>query len=149
MYKEYIFIGIVVLILSSSLTIPVFAAGPSSMIALIVTSDDPTLESDLAIYDSQNGLTACTIADGCLEVDMPFGTSNSNPSSSSDVLPYVEQAHQANPAAKILVVEAKSISWQDKWNAEQYAEDKPNVEKVSSVSDSIVVMEIGLVLKQG
>ncbi len=118
------------------------------MIAIIVTSHDPSLENDLEAYYSQSNLPACTMTNGCLELALPFGISNSNLSSSSDVSLYVEQAHQANPHAKILVVEAKSISWQDKWDAVYYAEKRPEVEKVSSSSYSKVVMEIGLVLKQ-
>ena len=117
------------------------------MIAIIVTSDDPTLENDLAVYDTQHGLSACTVTNGCLEIATPFGTSNSNPSSTSDVSFYVEQAHQADPSAKILVVEAKSIGWQDKYDAAYYAENLPEVAKVSSVSYSKVAIEFGLVLK--
>ncbi len=78
---------------------------------------------------------------------MPFGTSSSNPSSISDVSLYVKQAHMTNPTAKILVVGAKSTSWQDLWNAAYYAENLPEIEKVTSVSYSKVLMEIGLVLK--
>lgn len=117
------------------------------MIAIIVTSHDPTLENDLAAYDAQSGLPACTVANNCLEIVTPFGLSNSNPPSTSDVSLYVAQAHQAAPGAKILVVEAKSTSWQDKYNAASYAENLPEVAKVSSVSYSKVVMELGLVLK--
>lgn len=149
MIKKYYLI-VILLILSSSLTVPaVHATGSGFMIAIIVTSDDPTLENELAVYDKQAGLPACTRTNGCLEVAKPFGTAQSNYISSSDVSYFVEQAHQANPTAKILVVEAKSISWQDKWNAAHYAEKLPNVEKVTSVSYSIVLMELGLVLKQG
>lgn len=118
------------------------------MIAIIVTSDDPTLGNDLAAYDIQSGLPACTVTNGCLEIVTPFGISNLNPSSTSDVSLYVEQAHQAAPGAKILVVDAKSTSWQDKYDAVNYAKTLPEVEKVSSVSYSKVVMELGLVLKQ-
>ncbi|MGC1709952.1 MAG: hypothetical protein WA799_09170, partial [Nitrosotalea sp.] len=131
------------------LTIPaVFASSGGSMIAIIVTSDDPTLENDLAAYDTQSSLTACTVTNGCLEIVTPFGISNSNPSATSDVSLYVEQAHQTAPSAKILVVEAKSIMWQDKWDAAYYAEKLPEVEKISSISYSKVAMELGLVLKQ-
>jgi subtilase family serine protease len=117
------------------------------MIAIIVTTDDPTLENDLGAYDTQYGLSPCTVTNGCLEIATPFGISNSNPSSTSDVSLYVRQAHQADPNAQILVVEAKSTSWQDRYNAVYYAESLPQVAQVSSVSDSRIVMELGLVLK--
>jgi subtilase family serine protease len=149
MNKKNISISVIVLLVSSlSLTIPsVFATSGGSMIAIIVTSDDPTLGDNLAAYDAQYGLPACTVTNGCLEIVTPFGTSNSNPSSTSDVSLYVEQAHQADHGAKILVVEAKSIGWQDKYDAAYYAENLPQVAKVSSTSYSIVAMELGLVLK--
>ncbi|MFZ1075811.1 MAG: hypothetical protein WAN47_00085 [Nitrosotalea sp.] len=133
--------------MSSSLAIPSAFASGGSMIAIIVTTDDPTLGNDLATYDAQYGLPACTISNGCLEIATPFGISNSNPSTASDVSLYVEQAHQAAPGAKILVVEAKSTSWQDRYNAAHYAESLPQVAAVSSASDSKVIMEISLVLK--
>ncbi len=151
-------------ILSSALAIPnVFAAsscsntssnwtnsslcGHGSMIAIIVTSHDPSLENKLAVYDAQFGLPACTVNNGCLEIATPYGISNSNPSSNSDMSPFVAQAHQAAPGAKILVVEAKSISWYDKYDAANYAKSLPEVAKVSSISYSKVVMIIGLLLK--
>lgn len=149
-------------ILSSSLTIPnVLAAsscsstsgtdsslcGRGTMIAIIVTTHDPALENKLAAYDAQFGLPPCTVENGCLEITTPYGMSTSNPSSNSDMSHFVEQVHQATPGAKILVVEAKSISWQDKYDAANYVKTLPEVEKVSSVSYSIVVMIIGLVLK--
>lgn len=118
-----------------------------TMIAVIVTSHDPNLEEQLDVYDAQYGLPPCTVENGCLEIATPFGISNSNPSSNSDILPFVGQAHQASPEAKILVVEAKSISWQDKNDAVNYVKMLPEVAKVSSVSYSKVVMVIGLELK--
>jgi hypothetical protein len=117
------------------------------MIEIIVTTHDPALENKLAAYDAQFGLPPCTVENGCLEITTPYGMSTSNPSSNSDMSHFVEQVHQATPGAKILVVEAKSISWQDKYDAANYVKTLPEVEKVSSVSYSIVVMIIGLVLK--
>lgn len=121
--------------------------GHGSMIAIIVTADDHTLESDLVSHDIKLGLPDCTVANGCLEIAIPFGVSNPNPASSSDLSFYVEQAHVLNPGAKILVVEAKSISWQDKWDAVYYVKSLPEVKKVSSVSYSKILMELGLILK--
>ncbi len=146
MMNKNIFISVIVLLVSSLIIPSAFASG-GSMIAIIVTTDDPTLGNDLAAYDTQHGLPPCTVTNGCLEIATPFGISNSNPSSTSDVSLYVEQAHQADPGAKILVVEAKSSSWYDKYNAAYYAENLPEVAKVSSVSWSRVVIELGLVLK--
>lgn len=121
--------------------------GHGTMVAIIVTSHDPTLENKLAAYNAQFGLPPCTVANGCLEIATPYGISDSNPSSNSDMVPFVEQSHQVAPGAKILVVEAKSISWQDKMDAVNYAKTLPEVAKVSSTSYSKVVMIIGLILK--
>ncbi len=121
--------------------------GHGTMIAVIVTSHDPALEDKLAAYSAQSGLPDCTVENGCLEFATPYGTSNFNPASNAEMAPFVEQAHNTAPGAKILVVEAKSISWQDKWDAANYATTLPEVKRVSSVSYSIVVMIIGLILK--
>ena len=161
----HIILGMTVLVmLPSYLMIPnVLAAGPcsstssdwtdpslcghGSMIAIIVTTHDSNLETKLAAFDAQNGLPSCTVQNGCLEIATPYGPSNPNPASNSDMSPFVAAAHKSSPGAKILVVEAKSTSWQDKYDAANYAITQPDVVKVSSVSYSKVVMIIGLVLK--
>jgi len=122
--------------------------GHGGMIAIIVTSHDPTLENDLAAFDTKFGLPACTISNGCLEYATPFGVSNTNPAAHSDVSFYVEQAHATAPGAKILVVDAKSISWQDKYDADYYAKTRPEVQHVFSVSWSKVVVILGMTLKK-
>ena len=99
--------------------------GHGGMIAIIVTSQDPTLEIDLAAFNAAAGLPSCTISNGCLEHATPFGVSNTNPAASSDVSFYVEQAHATAPGAKILVVDAKSISWDDRYDAGYYAKTRP------------------------
>ena len=163
--KKTIFVGLIFFftVSSSHLTNPVvFAAsctttssnwadsslcGHGAMTTIIVTSHDTALESKLAEYNTQFGLPACTVENGCLKIATPYGISNSNPSSNLDLSPFVEQAHQTAPGAKILVVEAKSISWDDKDDAASYAKTLPEVVKVTSISYSKVVMIIGLVLK--
>jgi hypothetical protein len=40
-----------------------------------------------------------------------------------------------------------SIDWQDKWDATYYAEKRPEVAKIASISYSKVVMELGIILK--
>ena len=117
------------------------------MIAIIVTSDDPSVESNLEKFDSQFGLPSCTTSNGCFEKVLPFGISKKNLAFSSDISFYVEQAHVVAPGAKILLVEAKSIGWQDKWDATYYVESQPEVQKVVSVSWSKPIIELGIVLK--
>ena len=119
--------------------------GHGNMIAIIVPSDDPNLENELDSYDASSGLAACTTTNGCLEVARPYGSPNA--STSFDVSSYVEQAHETAPGAKILVVEAKSNSWQDMYDASYWVQTLPEVEKTVSVSWSKIVIELGLVLK--
>ena len=40
-------------------------AGAGTTIAIVDAYDDPTAESDLAVFSSQYGLPACTTANGC------------------------------------------------------------------------------------
>jgi len=122
--------------------------GHGGMIAIIVTSHDRTLENDLAAFNTVAGLPSCTISNGCLEHVTPFGASNTNPAASLDVSFYVEQAHATAPGAKILVVDAKSISWDDRYDAGYYAKTRPEVQHVVSVSWSKVVVVYGMILKK-
>src|SRR5213593_2581093 len=49
-------------------------AGAGKTIAIVDAYDDPTAESDLAVFSSQFGLPACTTANGCLsKVDQRGG----------------------------------------------------------------------------
>ena len=121
--------------------------GHGSMTAIIITTHDANLEKRLAAYDSQHGLPICTVDNGCLEIATPFGTSNTSPPSRYDMAPVVEQVHQSTPGTKILVVEAKSTSWYDKYDAVNYVKALPDVSRISSVSYSKVVVVLGLVLK--
>ena len=120
--------------------------GHGGMIAVIVPTHDPNLEWDLDLYNSNFGLPACTIANGCLEVVKPYGIPHTPVS--LDVSSYAEQAHETAPGAKILVVEAKSIRWQDMWNAEHWTQSLPEAEKTVSASWSKIAIELELVLKQ-
>jgi subtilase family serine protease len=120
--------------------------GHGGMIAIIVPTHDPNLERDLDSHNSNFGLPACTISNGCLDVVKPYGSPNTQVI--FDVSSYVEQAHETAPGAKILVVEAKSISWQDMWNAEHWTQSLPEIEKTVSASWSKIVIELELVLKQ-
>src|SRR5207247_2578319 len=42
-------------------------AGAGKTIAIVDAYDDPTAESDLAVFSSQYGLPACTTANGCFK----------------------------------------------------------------------------------
>src|SRR5438477_11064229 len=62
--------------LQSAYKLPSSTAGSGQTVAIVDAFDDPTAESDLGVYRSQYGLSACTTANGCfLKVDLNGGTS--------------------------------------------------------------------------
>ena len=99
-------------------------AGAGETIAIVDARDDPSAEADLAAFDNQYGLPACTTANGCFrKVDASGGT---------DYPPFdngwafeisidVQWAHAVAPGAKILLVEAKSSGNANLFAAEDYA----------------------------
>ena len=51
--------------LQSAYNLPSATAGGGQTVAIVDAGDDPTAESDLAVFRSQYGLPACTTANGC------------------------------------------------------------------------------------
>jgi subtilase family serine protease len=99
-------------------------AGAGKTIAIVDAYDDPTAESDLAVFSSQYGLPACTTANGCFKKVNQSGGS-SYPSANSgwalEISLDVQWAHAIAPGAKILLVEATSNSNANLYAAEDYA----------------------------
>jgi subtilase family serine protease len=99
-------------------------AGAGKTIAIVDAYDDPTAESDLAVFSSQYGLPACTTANGCFKkVNQTGGTSypRKDPGWALEISLDVQWAHAIAPGAKILLVEAKSNSFSNLLAAENYA----------------------------
>src|SRR5512146_2395036 len=104
---------------STSLT-----AGAGKTIAIVDAYDDPTAESDLAVFSSQFSLPACTTANGCFKkVNQTGGTSYPRKDSgwALEISLDVQWAHAIAPGAKILLVEARSNSFSNLLAAEDYA----------------------------
>jgi subtilase family serine protease len=102
------------------------AAGAGHTIAIVDARDNPMIERDLAVFDQQYGLPACTTANGCFtKVDANGG--NNYPSYNGgwafEIAIDVEWAHTIAPGAKILLVEAKSANTPDLLSAEDYARE--------------------------
>ena len=57
--------------------------GLGDTVAIVDVSDDPAAESDLAVFRSSNGLTACTTANGCFEKVNENGAASVPPTSDS------------------------------------------------------------------
>jgi hypothetical protein len=93
--------------------LPTTATSGTPTIAIVDAFDDPNIESDLAAYDTQYGLPACTSTNGCFtKVDQNGGTSfSSNTSWHLEIALDVETVHQMCQNCKILLVEASTNSF--------------------------------------
>jgi subtilase family serine protease len=85
--------------------------GAGQTIGIVDAFDAPRIESDLATFNTQFGLPACTTANGCFEKVFAAGTKPaSNKGWAGEISLDVEWAHAIAPQAKILLVEARSNS---------------------------------------
>ena len=97
--------------LASAYDIPTYE-NPNATVAIVIPDDDPTAESDLAVYRSFFGLPACTTANGCFKKVSQTGSTTSLPSQDATGSDQVEttidldMASAACPNCKILLVEA-------------------------------------------
>jgi subtilase family serine protease len=85
--------------------------GKGMTVGLVEGGDDPSLASDLAVYRSQYGLPACTIANGCLKIVSagPGGTSAPDAEWSIETSLDVDMVSAICPNCHILVVETASV----------------------------------------
>jgi subtilase family serine protease len=111
-------------------------AGQSSggrTVAIVDAYDDPTAESDLAVYRQQLGLSACTT--GCFAKVSQIG-SNTYPSVNSswaaEISLDLDMVSAACPDCHILLVEANSASFADLSTAVGYAAGVPGVIAISN-----------------
>jgi subtilase family serine protease len=85
--------------------------GPQT-IAVVDPYDNPTIESDLAVYDKTYGLAACTKANGCLHIVNQTGgitlPTTVDPAWAIESALDVEMAHMTCQTCKILLTEANS-----------------------------------------
>lgn len=86
--------------------------GTGQTIGIVDAYDDPNIESDLAVFNSQFGLPACTSSTGCFR---KIYASGSKPKTSAgwslEMSLDVEWAHAIAPQANIILVEAASNSF--------------------------------------
>jgi subtilase family serine protease len=88
--------------------------GTGQTIAIVDAYDDPKAESDLAVYRSQFGLSACTTASGCFrKVNQTGGTKypRGNVGWAEEISLDLDMASAICPNCKILLVEASSNSF--------------------------------------
>jgi subtilase family serine protease len=93
------------------------AAASTQMIALVDAYNDPSAESDLAVYDQQFGLSPCTSANGCFDRINEQGRTNPLPKTqggwATEISLDVQMAHAICQACHLLLVEASSESFSD------------------------------------
>ncbi len=86
--------------------------GHGQIIGIVDAFDDPNAEADLQVYDTQFNLPLCTTGNGCftkIKVGNPPGDTGWGLEISLDI----QQAHGLAPAAKVILVEANSNSFDD------------------------------------
>jgi len=90
------------------------SGGAGQTIAIVDAYDDPKAESDLAVYRSKFGLSACTTANGCFsKVDQNGGTAypRGDMGWAEEISLDLDMASAICPNCKILLVEANSNSF--------------------------------------
>jgi hypothetical protein len=92
------------------------AAVTGQTIAIVDAFNDPAINADLGKFDTQYGLPACTIANGCLKVVNQTGTTSPLPPNdttgwSVEESLDVEAAHSVCQKCKIILIEATSNSF--------------------------------------
>jgi subtilase family serine protease len=111
--------------------------GSGSTIAIVDAYNDPDIASDLATFDSQYGLPACTIANGCFKVVNQTGgstlPSNDTTGWSDEETLDVETVHSVCPKCHIVLVEASDATSSDLATAVNTA---VSTEKATVVSNS-------------
>ncbi len=93
------------------------AAGSTQTIAVVDAFDDPTAESDLAVYSKQFGLPSCTTENGCFRKVNQNGQASPLPAVNggwaSEITIDVQMAHAICQTCHITLVETKSEEFSD------------------------------------
>jgi subtilase family serine protease len=103
----------------------------SGTIAIIDAYDNPNAEADLNTFSSQFSLAPCTTGNGCFTKHKMATRVRADSGWGLEISLDVQWAHAIAPAAKILLVEAKSASGTDLLNAVNYARNRSDVVAVS------------------
>jgi subtilase family serine protease len=103
-------------------------------VAIVDAYDDPTAESDLGVYRSQYGLTACTTANGCFRKVGQTGGAlpRVNAGWAQEISLDLDMVSATCPDCHILLVEANSASFNDLGTAVNYAASQPGVVAISN-----------------
>jgi subtilase family serine protease len=100
--------------LASAYALPTSTAGAGQTVAIVDAFNDPTAAGDLAVYRSQFGLPACTVASGCFRQVNQTGAASPLPSTDTGWAQEesldVDMVSAVCPNCKIILVEASSAS---------------------------------------
>jgi subtilase family serine protease len=100
--------------LQSAYNLPSSTAGTGETVAIVDAYNDPTAAADLAVYRSQYGLPACTVATGCLKIVSQSGSTTNLPRSNAGWATEesldLDMVSAIAPNAHIILVEASSAS---------------------------------------
>ena len=81
--------------------------GTGPLIAIVAAYDDPSAESDLAVYRSRFGLAPCTSANGCFtKVKGPGNSTHFNQSWAEEISLDLAMASAACPTCRLALIEA-------------------------------------------
>ena len=84
--------------------------GAGQVIGIVDAYDDPNVEADLAVFDAQFGLPACTSANGCFRKIYSGAKPALNSNWALEIALDVEWAHVIAPKATIVLVETPTNS---------------------------------------
>jgi len=107
------------------------AMGGHGTIAIIGAYYDPSIETDLADFDSQFNIAPCTTKNGCFEKHQMGTSLTQNSNWSLETTLDAEWAHAIAPQAKILLIEAPTPSGANLLSAVDYATSRKDVVAVS------------------
>ena len=94
------------------------SSGGSQVIAIVDAYDYPTAENDLNVFSQQFELPPCTTANGCFQKVFASGSKpRSNCGWAQEAALDIEWVHAMAPNARIILVEAKSNSFSDLFQA--------------------------------
>ncbi|WP_034263046.1 S53 family peptidase [Actinospica robiniae] len=100
--------------IQSAYKLPSSTAGSGETVAIVDAYNDPTAAADLAVYRSQFGLAACTVASGCLKIVSQTGSTTSLPKTdagwATEESLDLDMVSATCPNCHIILVEATSSS---------------------------------------
>jgi subtilase family serine protease len=117
-------------------------SGGWGAIGIVDAYDDPNIEADFAVFNTQFGLPGCTTDNGCFTKGYASGTKpRLNADWALEISLDVEWAHAMAPGAKIILIEAATSSFTDLLQAEDVAGEMVSAAGGGEISNSFAASE--------